>query len=966
MDWHRTGVYQYIVAGWDAATALYEAWEASGLHTRLFCEEDVRVGMVRAANATVTYSDGGMRDAIAWWADGEVAMAPDIEDTTGQACPRSRDRIFAPRLAGWKPYGTLEMAGPMLFQLAALRRREPTLCRIACDIGAGTGRMAHWLSHAWGFEVTALDIVSPQWPEYKVEVFDGRQLPLADKSVDCALFAFVLHHCRHFEVQRALLREAARVARRWIFVAEDTPEDEGDRRSTRGHDRHGEFHSAAVWRTNFQRLKLRIIHEGPVWEGPKHGPSPYHCTRRYFVLEVPTWLLPRTIVLGPRAAGSCALGGCAARAAGCDNGTCAAGEDGPVLNGVAEGVATDEVPDLRDQWLASGDTCSTHPDELGTTKVDTMARAEITGGPPGLSQVTSFGALRLPSSLKDALRMQKFVTPTPIQCAVIPVALAGIDMVGVAQTGSGKTLAYVLPTLLRLLSAGGPRHPFVLVLAPTRELVIQIAACANALSTRIECGIGDAPQSVGVAGVWGGGSRWEQKWHLRNGAAVVVATPGRLLDLACEEEDGGHVLLATVCLLVLDEGDRMLEDGMADQLDALALRTAPIRQTMFFSATWPEAAGALARRLCRGSPALVRVGSVASHGGCAVHANRNIKQCIEVFDEDETEEEREAQKHARLLQLLDASVGLCPTGSGRGGKAIVFCMTKKCADGLVGQLVQSGVAATAVHGNKAQTERLWNLDQFARGETRVLVATDVLGRGLDIPQVTHVFIYDFPGTMEEYIHRIGRTARGIDGVGHAVAFFEFAPCLPNLASEAAAHLEALGHPVPASLRRIATEVTSGVRGGRAIRPSRAAKVGTALSGEAHETVAAKEGEWFPLARLDELGDWHAGGQRSWLLNENPGQTSSAEATGWFVLCSGGRLQTHVGDGTWQLMNDGRLLVEFGGTRHELELRRRWEGRRYPNFVSVFRMEVSSGASPTMMTGWVSRSKTYRYREPAGE
>merc|ERR1719401_681091 len=138
--------------------------------------------------------------------------------------------------------------------------------------------MSHWLSQAWGYEAIAYDIVLPAHPEYDVQLFDGRRLPLEDKSVDCAMFSFVLHHCRHFEIQRALLREAARVARRWILIAEDTPITEKHWKATRGHDSQGTFQSLESWLLNFSRLKLKLIRKGPLWEGPKNGPSPYLCS----------------------------------------------------------------------------------------------------------------------------------------------------------------------------------------------------------------------------------------------------------------------------------------------------------------------------------------------------------------------------------------------------------------------------------------------------------------------------------------------------------------------------------------------------------------------------------------------------------------------------------------------------------------------------------------------------------------
>lgn len=980
IDWHRTGAYQYIVVGWDHVAGRYEAWEPSGLQcTRTFSEAEILSAMrARGRGATGEV-------LVASWADGDLPCLPALERGSARVWPAERDKIFAPQLSGWTPYGTLEMAGPMLFHLASWRAREPARCRSVCDIGAGTGRLATWMSTAWGLDVTAFDIVPPQWPEFdNIQIFDGRRIPLADKSVDAAVFSFVLHHCRHFEIQRALLNEAARVARHWIFISEDTPADERDRKATRGHDRLGTFQDAAAWRAMFRRLKLKIVREGALWIGPKHKPSPYRCTRCYFVLEVPSWLCPP-----PAAENLPGLAAC-----------CAQGADG-IARAVADPASLEAAPvealeDLRSRWFSSS-----APDGLQDS-------------PPAWA---SFGDLRLPDSLSGALEELGFRAPTPIQRVAMPAALSGGDFVGVAATGSGKTLAFLLPNLLRLLSLDRDvRDPHMLVLCPTRELALQITACADALlgSMRSHAEVGPAAALHAVA-IWGGGPRWDQLRGLRGEAAIVAATPGRLLDLVVELEEEGRTPLGTVQVLVLDEGDRMLEEGLGDQLQALAYRTNPARQTMFFSATWPEAAGALAQQLCRGgkAPRVCRVGDddepragrseagtadcesggpAAGAAGAAAIApaaaagnivgnasllNKKITQLVEVFDQDETDEEREGRKLARLLEHLDDVLRLDGEGDGAGGKALVFCMTKKFADSLISRLDRAGVPAVAVHGNKAQAERIQNLDSFAKGESRVLVATDVLGRGLDIPHVTHVFVFDFPYSVEEYVHRIGRTARGVNGRGQAVAFFEFAPCLPALAGELVAYLEAVEQVVPDELRRVAAAVASGTH---------AALHRTAASQAADGRD--QPSDWMPLARPEELGDagWHAGGQRSWLLCEQPQAQANAEATGWLVFCSDGKLRTEEGMGTWRISADGKPLILFGdasrrGRRcYELTLHLTWQGRRRLNFTSVRRPEVcmlrdtdspasaeatAPSAAPLreqdMLIGWVTNSKVYRLR-----
>jgi len=265
-------------------------------------------------------------------------------------------------------------------------------------------------------------------------------------------------------------------------------------------------------------------------------------------------------------------------------------------------------------------------------------------------------------------------------------------------------------------------------------------------------------------------------------------------------------------------------------------------------------------------------------------------------------------------------------------------MTKKFADELVTKLQQSGWPATAVHGNKTQSERVSNLKAFAQGHSRVLVATDVLGRGLDIPEVTHVFVYDFHCSLQEYTHRIGRTARGLNGRGEAVVFFEYAPALPTLAKELTEYLEAMGQNVPEKLCCIAKEVASGTR------------TKEAWAGPGHDQA-------IPLAHPDEVGPWDAGGLRCWTMGEQ-----DSYSDGWFVLCSGGHLRTHTGNGAWHLDDMKRLVVSFAGASYELQLHNRWKGKWQENFSSTacYRLaqEPSDGASLlySALVGWVSASK----------
>lgn len=413
----------------------------------------------------------------------------------------------------------------------------------------------------------------------------------------------------------------------------------------------------------------------------------------------------------------------------------------------------------------------------------------------------------------------------------------------------------------------------------------------------------------------------------------------------------------------------MLSEGMGDQLDAVVLRTPATRQTLFFSATWPEEARVLAARMCRAEPKAWRTDVCPDEGSRGISGNNKIRQNIIVFDEDESESDREAHKFARLLELLQEvlfkqSAEELPEGvlSRQGaveGKALVFCTTKKFADELVLKLDWSGWPAAAVHGNKSQPERFRNLDAFSRGACRVLVATDVLGRGLDIPDVTHVFVYDFAFSLQEYAHRIGRTARGINGCGEAVCFFEYAPSLPTIAAELVDFLEAMQQEVPEPLRRIAHEVASGMRTRASWnRQGQEAPAGTEqIRGG---SAARPEEEWVPLARPDELGPWNAGGQRSWMLMEQ----GAKDANGWFVICTGGRLQTHMGCGSWEVDRLQRLRVIFSGFSYELQLHKTWEGAKRDHFASVACCPFGDGSDTppyTVLNGWVTRSKTYKYK-----
>ncbi|KAI0042886.1 DEAD-domain-containing protein [Auriscalpium vulgare] len=373
------------------------------------------------------------------------------------------------------------------------------------------------------------------------------------------------------------------------------------------------------------------------------------------------------------------------------------------------------------------------------------------GGEPVLP-VLSFGALPVPDSLRAAFT--GFSTPTPIQACTWLPALAGRDVVGIAETGSGKTLAFGIPALARLLapSAAAPKakskakkaqQVSVLVMAPTRELALQTHETLAGL-TDLSC-----------IAVYGGVSKEPQVRSLKGGARIVVGTPGRILDLVRD----GACDLSAVEYLVLDEADRMLDKGFENDIRAIIgyTRQGEERQTLMFSATWPDAVRRLAASFQR-DPVRVTVGSDD------LTANSRVEQSVEVFDDDR-------EKDQRLLKHLHA---LAPKKNNvsdpEAARILVFVLYKKEAARVEGMLKRSGYSVGGLHGDLSQDARTAALGAFKDGTTRLLVATDVAARGLDIPSVACVINYSFPLTIEDYIHRIGRTGRG-GRSGKSITFF---------------------------------------------------------------------------------------------------------------------------------------------------------------------------------------------------
>ncbi len=347
--------------------------------------------------------------------------------------------------------------------------------------------------------------------------------------------------------------------------------------------------------------------------------------------------------------------------------------------------------------------------------------------------MTSFQDLALGESLCRAVLTAGYENPTAIQQQAIPHVVKGTDVLGVAQTGTGKTAAFALPMIERLAGGGKaiPKRPRALVLAPTRELAVQIEACFAAF------GPGLGLRSMAV---FGGVSDRPQLARLARGVEVLVATPGRLLDLVAQK----GVFLDRVEILVLDEADRMLAMGFVRDVRKIAALVPIRRQTLLFSATMPAAVAGLADSLLT-EHVRVEVAPVATT------AERIDQRVLFVS--------RENKRH--LLTTL--------VKSKEASRTIVFARTKHGANRVAEHLRMEGMTAEAIHGNKSQSARQRALDEFRSGRVRILVATDIAARGIDVDGVTHVINFELPNEPESYVHRIGRTARaGRDGVALAL------------------------------------------------------------------------------------------------------------------------------------------------------------------------------------------------------
>jgi ATP-dependent RNA helicase RhlE len=345
-------------------------------------------------------------------------------------------------------------------------------------------------------------------------------------------------------------------------------------------------------------------------------------------------------------------------------------------------------------------------------------------------EASPFRALGLSGALVRALIGEGYTTPTPIQAEVIPQALAGRDVLGCAPTGTGKTAAFVLPILEALAASERNGCIRALVLAPTRELAAQIAERVSVYGRH---------QGARYAVIYGGVGQRGQEMALSRSPDVLIATPGRLLDLMQQ----GFVRLDGITHLVLDEADRMLDMGFIHDVRRICAAIPKKRQTLLFSATLPSDIQALASSLLV-DPTRITVAP-------EVTTAEKVAQSV-VFV-------AHRQKHAVLERMLR-----------RDGveRALVFTRTKRGANRLSEHLERSGIQSAAIHGNKSQGARERALHDFRRGVTRVLVATDVAARGIDVDGVSHVFNFDLPNVAESYVHRIGRTGRA-GAAGSAVS-----------------------------------------------------------------------------------------------------------------------------------------------------------------------------------------------------
>lgn len=391
----------------------------------------------------------------------------------------------------------------------------------------------------------------------------------------------------------------------------------------------------------------------------------------------------------------------------------------------------------------------------------------------------TFNELDLITPILKSLKEQEYHSPTPIQEKAIPLALKGKDLLGVAQTGTGKTAAFGIPTIQLLAQQKNPQRGIKsLILTPTRELAIQIEESLNAYGkyTRLRNAV-----------IFGGVSQVNQVKQLKRGVDILVATPGRLLDLMSQ----GYINLKSLEIFILDEADRMLDMGFLNDVKKVIASLPQKRQTLFFSATMPPEIQKLAKMLLK-DPAKIEITPESS-------TVEKIEQSVYFTNKPD--------KKKLLLHLLEEQN--IPT-------ALVFSRTKHGADKIVKFLNRSKIKSGAIHGNKSQNARQNALKDFKKGNLKVLVATDIAARGIDIDELSHVFNYDLPNVPETYVHRIGRTGRaGNEGVAIAFCDAEEKSDLKSIEKLTAQRIPVIdGHPFPLDPNAVAAKPAAGRRNKR--------------------------------------------------------------------------------------------------------------------------------------------------------
>uniref|UniRef100_A0A7S2ILN2 RNA helicase n=1 Tax=Zooxanthella nutricula TaxID=1333877 RepID=A0A7S2ILN2_9DINO len=404
--------------------------------------------------------------------------------------------------------------------------------------------------------------------------------------------------------------------------------------------------------------------------------------------------------------------------------------------------------------------------------------------------VTTFVEAAMPDWLLEGVTRKGFSKPTPIQVQVWPVALQGRDLIGIAETGSGKTLAYLLPMMIHIMAQEeltANEGPIGVVMCPTRELAIQIDSVAKEFfgqsGLRSTC-------------VYGGAPVREQGNALMQKVDIVVATPGRFIQLLNE----GWTNLNRVTYVVLDEADEMLNRGFDKQVRLILSQIRPDRQMLMFSATWPKEVQSLAKEYCTASegmePVFIRI------GGEALAACKSVNQSVLhlTAGSDKFDKVREAIMRAKCEKR------------GSRSKCLIFCKTKAGVDDLTWRLSEHRIEALGMHSDKTQEDRIHALTSFRDGDISVLVATDCLGRGHDIPRVKFVINHDAPENIEAYVHRIGRTGRAGE-TGYAMTFITDKDF--KLARPLAEVLKQTNQKVPDKLQELADQYGGAMSAGEA-------------------------------------------------------------------------------------------------------------------------------------------------------